>query len=145
MKILKIYLAGAMQGKSFEEMSTWRYDLRNILNQINTYNNLKLNVVNPVNYYNFVEVKYQTQREIMKYDLNHVKSSDLVVVNLDGLNTSIGSIIELYECYTRNIPVIAFGDYQKYDNLHSWIKECITRVDTNIYAVRDYIYEFYMK
>ena len=34
MNDIKIYLAGAMQGKSFEEMNTWRYDLRNILNQI---------------------------------------------------------------------------------------------------------------
>ena len=100
---LSIYLAGAMSGKSFEEMNAWRVEIKNILTHMGSYHDCNIRVTNPVEYYNFIEKRHKTEKEVMQFDLSRVKSSDIVVVNLDGINTSIGTSMELYECYRSNI------------------------------------------
>lgn len=78
--------------------------------------------------------------------MNHVITSDVIVVNLEGLNSSDGTKIELHDAkYHNRIPVIAFGDRKLYDNLHPWVKENITRVEEKVEDVVRYIQEFYMK
>lgn len=73
-------------------------------------------------------------------------TSDVIVVNLEGLNSSDGTKIELHDAkYHNRIPVIAFGDRKLYDNLHPWVKENITRVEEKVEDVVRYIQEFYMK
>ena len=52
--------------------------------------------------------------------------------------------MELYECYRSDIPVIAFGTDEEYENTHPWIKECITRHENNMENTATYIKEFYM-
>lgn len=106
---------------------------------------VNVNVINPVDYYNYEEPRHQTEIEIEEYDLAHVTSSDIVVVNLEGLSDSIGTIIELHDAhYHKKIPVIAFGDRELYDNLHPWIKNDITRVEEKALDVALYIRDFYM-
>ena len=80
----------------------------------------------------------------MKFDLARVTESDLVVVNLDGLNTSIGSIVECYEAWKRGSPVLAFGIDEEYENLHPWVQCCITRHDQTYKETIEYIKDFYM-
>lgn len=133
-----------MSGMTFEQMNEWREETTRVLEHMASFYDCIIKVVNPVDYYNFESKRYQNQKEVMQFDLNHVKSSDIVIVNLDGLNSSIGSAIELYECYKRDVPVIAFGEKELYEGLHPWIKECITRVEDNCEMVATYICEFYM-
>lgn len=141
---IKIYLAGAMQNcKSFAEMNQWRKRLKGSLEKCGSYYSVNLTVINPVEFYNFEEKKHQNNREVMQFDLTHVKSSDIIIVNLQGLNTSIGTCIELYEAYKKEIPVIAFGSNDIYQNLHPWIKEYITRVEKSEDYVVSYIRDFY--
>lgn len=150
-KGLKIYLAGAMSNLSFSEMNSWRINIKNELIRRAQWHGTDIRVINPVDYYNFKEIKHKSEREVMQYDLSHVKTSDIVIVNVDGLNTSIGTCIELYEALTRNIPVLAFGTKIKYQNgityqkLHPWIKECITRMDCIQEELVDYITDFYFQ
>lgn len=144
MKKLKIYLAGRMSGLTYEEMNKWRVDISKIINHMADYHECIADVVNPVSYYNFENKKHQNEREVMKYDISHVKSSNIIVVKLDGLNNSIGSCIELYEAYKNDIPVIALGTDEEYEKLHPWIRECITRYEKTDDEVSLYISEFYM-
>ena len=44
----------------------------------------------------------------------------------------------------NNIPIIAFGDKELYDELHPWIKDDITRVEDDMDSVATYISNFYM-
>lgn len=142
---LKIYLAGKMSGLSLKMMNDWRQEVENKILIQSMLTNYTTMVLNPVKLYNFEEVKHQSEREILDYDISHVITSDIIIVNLEGLSTSDGSKIELYEAnYNRKIPVIAFGDKELYDDLHPWLKECITRVEKNIEDVVDYIRDFYM-
>lgn len=144
MKHLVIYECGKMSGLSFDEMNNWRANMKVALIQIAENSGCNITVVNPVDYYNLQEVKHQSELEIMNYDLSRVKKSDLLVVNLEGLDTSIGSIIECYEAYKSGIPVLAFGSQIDYGKLHPWIKCCITRHDKNYRECINYINDFYM-
>ena len=144
MKELVVYESGAMSNLTFEEMNRWRVYFKSAITQIAENTGAKIRVINPVDYYNFLNPRHQSELEIMNYDLACVKKSDLVVVNLEGLNTSIGSIIECYEAYKREIPVLAFGSSEDYENLHPWIKCCITRHDKNYRECINYIKDFYM-
>lgn len=142
-KKLKIYEGGKMSGLSYQEMNNWREQLKSLLEHYATYSSVNLTVINPVDFFNFEEKRHQSEREVMLYDLAHVKSSDLMVVNLAGLNSSIGTCIELYVAYKNNIPVIALGTKEQYDNLHPWLKEFIIRVEDTDEKVVSYIRDFY--
>lgn len=142
---MKIYLAGKMSGLTFAKMNDWRVETHEKLMNQAEICIAKVKVLNPVIYYNFENMQHQSEREVEEFDLAHVISSDLVVVNLDGLQDSIGTIIELHDAhYHHKIPVIAFGDKELYDNLHPWVKNDITRVENNIDDVVTYIRDFYM-
>ena len=144
-KHLKIYLAGKMSGLTLEEMNSWRVELKNKLCQVASWYEYNLTVINPVDFYNFEEKRHQSEEEIEDFDLSHVISSDIVIVNLEGLNTSDGTKIELHDGnYHHKIPVIAFGSKRVHDDLHPWIKRDITRVEPNINSVVEYIRDFYM-
>lgn len=144
MKELTIYEAGKMSGLGLQQMITWRIELTKELEDVAEIVGVKINAVNPVNYFNFVQKRHQTESEIMKFDLSKVKHSDIVVVNMDGLNTSIGTCIELYEAYKKEIPVLAFGSNELYEELHPWIQCCITRHDETYKDTVNYIKDFYM-
>lgn len=141
---MKIYLAGKMGGLTFDEMNGWRIKTRDKLIYAANFYDKQINVINPVLYYNFEEKRHQTEIEVEEFDLSHVISSDIIIVNLEGLKDSIGTIIELHNArYHHKIPVIAFGDKTLYDNLHPWVKNDITRVENNINDVVKYIKDFY--
>lgn len=147
MRKLKIYLAGKMSGLTFDEMNEWRRLFKKKLLKINSdYGyGYELTIINPVDYYNFNVLRHQNEKEVRDFDLKNATSSDIIVVNLDGLNTSDGTKIEIHDCsYYHNIPIVVFGDRSLYDNLHPWIKEDITRVEKNMDDVIEYITDFYM-
>ena len=143
--MLKIYLAGKMGGLTFAEMNEWRAKLKEILTTYADFSSVNINIVNPVDFYNFETPRHQNELEVEEFDLAHVISSNIIIVNLDGLNDSIGTAIELHDAkYHNRIPVIAFGNKDKYDGLHPWIKNNITRVEETIYDVAAYIKDFYL-
>ena len=144
-KYLKIYLAGKMSGLDYDTMYQWRNHTKILLLLEGEKAGYNIEVINPVDFYNFEETIQQSDKEVEEYDLAQATSSDLIVVNLEGLSSSDGSKIELHDCnYHHRIPVIAFGDIQLYNNLHPWIKNDITRVEPDIQGVVDYITNFYM-
>lgn len=134
-----------MGGISFEEMNNWRARLKEILTTYAEFSNTKINVINPVDFYNFESKRHQNEMEVEEFDLAHVVSSDIIIANLEGLDSSIGTIIELHDAkYHNRIPVIAFGSKDIYDKLHPWVKNDITRVEETIYDVAAYIKDFYL-
>lgn len=144
---LTIYLAGKMSGLNFNEMNSWRVQLKSLLENCSEDVDISIRVINPCDYYNFDEPRHQSQAEIMDYDLERVRESDLVIVNLDGLDTSDGTKIEIYEAKKRcNIPVIAYNPCGQVDftTIHPWLQCCITRIEHKMTDIKDYIRDFYM-
>ena len=81
--IEKIYLAGGMQNLTFKEQTEWRdYIKRSLKNEY-----LKLEIVDPTNYYNFETVAYDSNREVKEWDLNEVRTSDLIIVYFNDPNS----------------------------------------------------------
>lgn len=145
MNRLKIYLCGKMSNLTLEESNAWRREIKQKLLVQSMLSEHDVLVINPVDFYNFEEVRHQSEEEIMNYDILHTITSDIVIVNLNGLATSDGSKIEIFEAnYNHKIPVIAFGNKELYDNLHPWVKRNITRVEENMEDVIKYIRDFYM-
>lgn len=141
---LKIYLAGAMSGLSYNEMNEWRSAAKNLISEYADMKECPVQVVNPVEFYNFENVLHKTEREIMTYDLTHVRSSDILLVNINKLNTSVGTCIEIYQAYIQGTPILAFGTQQEYEILHPWLKEMIHRYETRLLDIIDYIRDFYI-
>lgn len=142
-KELKIYLGGKMNGLTYKQMNQWRVEATKKLKTSANCTGYKVNVINPVYYFNFEERKQQTELEVMNYDLKHVETSDILIINLSGLTTSIGTSIEIYRAYQLGIPILCFGYPVEYDKLHPWIKCCITRYEEKVNDVIDYIRNFY--
>ena len=140
METVRIYLSGGMGSLSFEEQSKWR---RQVIEAI-TYNydcKKKPVFFNPVNYYNFEEVRYRSEREVMEFDLNALRNSNLIVVNFNDPK-SIGTAMELMLAKERNTPVIGFGVNGQ--TIHPWLLECCTRVCDSLKEAVEHIVEFYL-
>lgn len=145
MKEYQIYLAGGMGkfGKdNFDEGNQWRLICKKELEE-NAFSDYIVNVVNPNDYFNFIEEprRYKTEREIMEFDLNKVRTSDLIIINFNDMY-SLGSMAELAIAYERRIPVVGLDiDNQK---LHPWEVEMCSRIFNDIDEMLDYVKDFYL-
>ena len=144
-KNFDIYLCGGMGkfGKErFEESDTWR---RYCKETLESYENNRFNVscINPNDYFNFKEEipRYESQKEIMEFDLFKLRNSNLVIVNFNDMY-SLGSMAELAIAYERRIPVIGLNvDNQE---LHSWQIEMCNRIFEDIDEMLDYVEDYYL-
>ena len=136
----QIYLGGKMSGLSFNDMNTWRKDAKQKISDMAEIAGYSAIVINPVDFYNFENEKYQSQAEVMDYDLFHVKNSDFLIINADGLNSSVGTIMEIFCAWKNSSLIFVFGEYK---NRHPWIERCVTRFEDDVDGVIDYLKEFY--
>ena len=148
---LTIYLAGRMGGLTKTEYNTWREVLRKKLEIAAECCNSIIQVINPADYFYFDNMEGHTDKEIMQFDLNMVRQSGIVIANVNGINESIGTSIEVYEANRLNIPVIAYSDVLDakkgdiFDKIHPWIKECLaTKLMFHADDVVQYVKDFYM-
>ena len=140
MKKFQIYLAGGMGkfGKeNFDKANVWRTYCKEILENSNY-----VNVINPNDYFNFIEEpKYKSEREVMEFDLNKVRNSDLIIINFNDMY-SLGSMAELSIAYEKRIPIIGL-DIEK-QNLHPWQIEMCNRIFNNIDELLVYVKDYYL-
>lgn len=140
METVRIYLSGGMGNLSFEEQSKWRKQIINAINY--NYDCEKKPVFfNPVNYYNFTEKRYRSEREIMEFDLNGLRNSDLVIVNFNDPK-SIGTASELAIAKELHIPIIGINTDNK--ELHPWLVEFTTRMCESIKEAVEHTVDFYL-
>lgn len=137
MDTFTIYLAGAMSGLSFEEQNLWRQNVKSKLED--AYSECRVNCINPVEYYNFESKEYDSELEVMNFDLHKLKHSDLVIVNFNK-QESLGTMAEIATAYELRIPII--GLKSELTKLHPW-QECMcskmfTSLDKMLYYVQDF-------
>lgn len=138
---VKIYLAGGMGSLSFEEQSKWRSQVINAIKYGEYHCEKKPVFCNPVDYYNFTEKRHKSEKEIVEFDLNAVRKSDLIIVNFNDPK-SIGTCAELAIAYDRKIPVI--GINKGGQELHPWLVEFTTRMCDDIREAVEYTVDFYL-
>lgn len=126
MKEFKIYTAGKMAGLTYDDMMYWR---RRIVQEVGCRTDKKLKFIHPPLY--FVPGDYPHEREgkVKEWDINQVKNSDIVIVNLNGVNSSAGTHFELSmvdainSMTDRHIFVVSVGEEE--NGLHPWIADSI--------------------
>lgn len=141
METVKIYLAGGMGNLSFEEQSKWRRQIMNAI-RFEDYDYEKKPVfTNPVDYYNFEEKRHKSENEIIEFDLNRVRKSDLIIVNFNDPN-SIGTAMEIAIAKELHIPIVGINVDNK--QLHPWLECSCMRMCESIREAVDYTVEFFL-
>lgn len=141
MENVRIYLSGGMGNLSFEEQSKWRNKIINAI-KFGDYDYKKNPVFfNPVDYYNFEEERHRSEREVMEFDLNGLRNSNLVIVNFNDPK-SLGTCAELAIAHEMKIPVVGINKDNK--ELHPWLVEFTTRMCEDLREAVEYTVEFFL-
>lgn len=129
----------------FDKGNAWRVYCEKELKGFakNWRTNCTVKVHNPNDYYNFLQNPplYDNQREVMEFDLNLVRHSDLIIINFNDVY-SLGSMAELAIAYEKRIPIIGLNIDRQV--LHPW-QECMcNRIFNDIDELLDYVEDFYL-
>lgn len=144
-KKLKIYLSGKMGGLTFEEYTEWRDKIALLLAKFGE----KVEIFDPSRHYNYEINAHYTEKEVMRYELRHVESSDLVILNLENADTSVGTIFEIAYAFKNNIPILGLCNLEKFTanpecTIHPWLIEACDRLEFNEKNLIKYIKEHYI-
>lgn len=140
MEIYKIYLAGGMSNLSMEEQNTWRNKVRDDLEEYECMYWVKC--INPVDYYNtFDSTTYDSDLEVMNFDLHKVKTSDLIILNFNNMK-SLGTMAELAIAWDRGIPIVGLNESRQ--QLHPWQYCMCHKIFNNMDDMLDYIKNYYL-
>lgn len=118
-----VFLSGAMSGLTYDEYTGWREYVKDALAYDCDI------VFSPPDKYNFdSQDEYDSEREVMDYDLYQVGRSDVLIVNFDGNPRSIGTTIEVFKAHSLGIPVIGYVSKQYKADIHPWLIECCNKL-----------------
>lgn len=140
----KIYTCGKMSGISFQEQMEWRLRIEGEVKKWLDFGQ-GVKFVHPPMFYNYEENYQKSEREILEWEMAQVHDCDIVIVNLDGIDSTVGSHMELGAVQginrfgDKHIFVIGLG---KEDNLHPWIKESCIRIEDDYAKAAEYIVEY---
>ena len=137
MKEYTLYTCGKMSGLSLSEQMGWRIRFQHAMEQ--EAPEVKINFIHPPFFYNYEEQIQQSQEEVKRFEIGVLRDKvDIVVVNLDAINESVGAHYELAaaDMSGRFIPVIGIGDP---DDVHPWILDSLLRVEDDYASAASYI------
>lgn len=133
-----VYLSGGITGLNINEANDWRADLCIQFERVHS----KCYVFNPVEHFNPDNpLDYESEKEVMDYELNILKKSDFVIVNFNAPK-SLGTMSEIAIAYNLGIPVIGLNE--KGIELHPWQNDFCTRIFSNIDDLSYYVIQHYL-
>lgn len=143
-----VYLGGAMScyfnTDQHDYPKQWREDAKEYVKKL--YDGITL--VSPTDFYEIGKKYHQTEKEVMRFDLRMVRESDIVLVNLRDLHSSLVTSDEILYAFISGKPVIGFiEDKEEVKNIHPWKIEQIDRIESGKSAMEraiDYIYRYYV-
>lgn len=140
---MRLYLAGAMSGVTWEEATGWRDNV--ISHYITKSNegelNVDLEIFNPCSY--VVDGEVSSEREDMDFDLYKLRRSDFVICNWNG--DSIGTAIEIGVAKEHNIPIVVYTeDVDRLSKMHPWVKHSAIKVFDNLEDLLVYVDKYFL-
>lgn len=139
MRQLNIYLCGSITGIGSRDEIKHRFYLQNKLENNDLGINVK--VFNPFEYFNYAVKNHDSEKEVMRYELNKLKKSDLIIVDFLNPN-SLGTMSELAIAYDNRIPIIGYNGYGHV--LHPWQYEMTDRIFNNLEDLIRYVINYYI-
>lgn len=100
-----------------------------------------MDIFNPVIYFHPLEQLHDSEREAMDFDLNHLRKSDLVVVNYND-PSSRGTMAEIAIAYDCRIPILGLS--KDWQSLHTWQIEMSDRFFEDMDSLIEYVANFYL-
>lgn len=149
MKQFKIYTAGKMAGLDPYDQMEWRKHIELSVRHVAEFNGIpcaNIRFVHPPMYYQYGKECFQTEKEVKNWDLNQVRTSDIVIVDLDTIETSIGThyelgIVDAVNTFgDKHIFVIGVGGEGK--ELHPWIEDTLHRREADYNDAAEYIVNY---
>ncbi len=146
----KIFLSGGITGLNNEDCKKWREYIVEYFSCW-CFNKADCIIVNQMNHFNpNEETSDLLEKEAMRYNLHHLRTSNIVIVNLNKLE-SIGTAQELMLAYELRIPIIGFIKADKKDKIHPWIQMEVTKlftytkdIENALVDCMDYVYNYYL-
>ena len=138
-----IYTAGGMENVDWDLQTEYRNKIKNSLEDIHASHTYRVKVWNPPNYFNFQNPSHDNEREVMEFDLNKVRKSDLIIVNFTYKPVSLGTMAEMAIAYDRQIPIIGLCENEDI-KLHAWQKEMCLRIFSDINKLIEYVKHYYI-
>ena len=139
MKEFTIYTCGRMSGLTMPEQMSWRWEIAEAI-ELAKPKNISIKFIHPPLFYNYEFDNHKNQREIKQWEIGIVKNKcDILIVNLDGINDSVGSHFEIAAADSvtnRFIPVIGIGNS---DGVHPWILDSLLRIEEDYDSAADFI------
>lgn len=136
--MFKIYFSKAMQDAKDddEQKESEGYLKRELINNCDG----KLEIFNPSTHYNYETKHHKTEKEIIRYELENVRNSNLIIYTESGVK-SIGASMELAVAYEHRIPILVLNK----DNhaIHPWIEHVSNRVFETEDELVEYVTWYY--
>lgn len=129
-----VYLSGACRNVPVEVSAFWRKYARNLFS-----NDVRIEVFNPCDHFMYGEHDPRNSKLIMDYFLQMIKKSDIVLVNLNFSDKSVGTGMEIQKAVDEGKMVIGFGNTEVYD----YIKDCCSAVFKDVDSAIDFIITHY--
>ena len=145
----RIYTAGKMAGLSSYDQMEWRKRIEISVRHaadIVGISQSEIEFIHPPMFYQYGKTNFQSEREVKDWDLNQVRNSDIVIVDLDTVETSTGTHYELgmvdavNSFGNKHIFVIGIGGENKV--LHPWIEDTLHRREVDYDDAADYIVNY---
>ena len=132
MKETIIYLSGAMEAyEGTNKAKEWRDRVKEFFGVHCT----GVRVISPVDYYCYNSSFHKNELEVFKFDIRKTKEADVILVNLNDIRKSIGSVIEMYEAYKNGSTIIGFLNDEPdsvalINQIHPWVYCMCDRIET---------------
>lgn len=137
----KIYTAGKMAGLDYAAQMGWRLDIEECVKSASTKDQ-SVRFIHPPMYFKYGQDDAR-EDEVIAWEINQVCQSDVVVVNLDQIESTIGTHMELGAVLGANLagrkPIFIVGVGKPTAPLHPWIKEACVRMFEDYWDAADYI------
>lgn len=131
-KIKEVFLSGAMG--CYDPSNSYPYEWREFAKEEINGGILGLTCFNPMDYYNYKVRNEKTQKEIMLFEFQRIAyDSDILLVNLQDLDKSLGTSDEILLAWKLNKPVVGFLEGCTEEDLskivHPFKLEQISRIE----------------
>lgn len=137
MKNINVFISGSEKNAP-EGFDSWREKAKEIASNQWDY----FRILDPSDHFNYNDKPPQMAVQCVNYFMWLIDRCDVLLVNLDHSDVSVGTGCEVQHAIDTKKPVIGFG--QKYETWYEWTwARCEMTFDT-LEEAMDYISEHYM-
>ena len=133
MKPISIYLAGSIDGLTYEEATGWRIEFAERLHRLFGYNivifdpTLKLHTCN-YKPDDIIDIKYLSRKEMFETfenDIRATSQTDIGVINIQGKSKGTGTIFEIGYMYAKGVKMLGYIDKKNPLKQHPFINNAV--------------------